>query len=252
MLAARTPDLRLCSRGTFRDPRIGCGFARVRTRPYFSAMPDPHPVPSSNSVAALNRIITHGRRVLPLTLVLLALLVPRPGGLTAQEPDTITIDTIGPGALRPEPVPARTTTVDPVPAAEPVSPAGAFVRSLILPGWGQAYVGAPGRGSVYFALEAGSAWMTYKTWRQLGEARALQAWLRESGRLAPEEKLSVVDAREEQLEDWLTLSIFLLLFSGADAFVTAQLADFGEHVGVSPTAERGLRFEARFPLGRSR
>lgn len=184
-------------------------------------------------------------------LVLLALLVLRPGGAIAQEPDTVAVDTIRPGRLRPETVPVRIVTMDPVPADEPVSPAGAFVRSLILPGWGQAYVGAPGRGSVYFAMEAGSAWMTYKTWRQLGEARELQAWLRESGRLPRDEKLSVVDAREEQFEDWLTLSIFLLLFSGADAFVTAQLADFGEHVGVSPTAERGLRFEARFHLGRS-
>lgn len=251
MLAASTPDLRLCSRGTFRDPRIGCGFARVPTRPYFSAMPHPHPVSISNSVEDLNRIIIRGRRVLPLTLVLLALLLPRPGGLVAQEPDTTAVDTIGLQAPRPVAVPVRTVTMDPAPADEPVSPAGAFVRSLVLPGWGQAYVGAPGRGSVYFAMEAGSAWMTYKSWRQLGEARELQAWLRESGRLSPDEKLSVVDAREEQLEDWLTLSIFLLLFSGADAFVTAQLADFGEHVGVSPTSERGLRFQARFQVGRS-
>ena len=133
-----------------------------------------------------------------------------------------------------------------------VSAAGAFARSLVLPGWGQAYVGSPGRGAVYFALEAGAAWMTFKSYRQLDEAREVQAWERESGRLGENEKLSVVSSREEQFEDWLTLSIFVLLFSGVDAFVTAQLADFDEHVGVRPGTEGGMRLEATLPVGRRR
>lgn len=133
-----------------------------------------------------------------------------------------------------------------------VSAAGAFARSLVMPGWGQAYVGSPGRGAVYFALEAGAAWMTFKTFGQLEEARDVQAWEREAGRLGENQKLGVVSSREEQFEDWLTLSIFVLLFSGIDAYVTAQLADFDEHVGVRPGADGGMRLEATLPLGRRR
>lgn len=130
-----------------------------------------------------------------------------------------------------------------------VSPGGAFLRSLALPGWGQAYVGAPGRGVVYFAMEAGSLWMTYKTTRQLREARAVQEWMRERGDLEADEAFSLVGSREEQREDWIALSAFLVLFSGADAFVAAYLADFDEHVGVRPQPGGGVRLEARIRVG---
>lgn len=149
-------------------------------------------------------------------------------------------------------------TVDPTPG---VSAAGAFARSLVLPGWGQAYVGAPGRGAVYFILEAGSAWMAYKSWRQLQEARELEAWLKSPRFLSlvkqslavpgigSDGELDLVESREQQLEDWLAISIFLLLFSGADAYVTAQLADFEEHLGVRPAPDGGARLEVRLPIG---
>lgn len=168
---------------------------------------------------------------------------------------------LGPTVAAQEPVsPAAaidTSTVPPAPAsvdtaASPgssISGRGAFVRSLVLPGWGQAYVGAPGRGAIYFALEAGSAWMAYKSYQQLSEARDAQAWLRQAGRLGENETLDVVESREAQLEDWLAISIFLLLFSGADAYVTAQLADFDEHVGVRPVMDGGAGLELRVPFG---
>lgn len=167
----------------------------------------------------------------------------------------------GSAAAAQEPVgppPAPADTVDPTSG---VSAAGAFARSLVLPGWGQAYVGAPGRGAVYFLMEAGSAWMAYKSWRQLQEARELQEWLRSPRFLAARKQgatvpgfgtdgeLDLVESREQQLEDWLAISIFLLLFSGADAYVTAQLADFEEHVGVRPGRDGGARLELRVPVG---
>lgn len=170
-------------------------------------------------------------------------LAPVPAA-SAQEPAPVaaSVDTV-----------PRLDTLAPVdtlsPAATPISGRGAFIRSLVLPGWGQAYVGAPGRGAIYFAMEAGSAWMAYKSYQQLSEARDAQAWLREVGRLAEDETLDVVESREAQLEDWLAISIFLLLFSGADAYVTAQLADFDEHVGVRPVVDGGARLELSVPLG---
>lgn len=168
---------------------------------------------------------------LALLLLALALLAPRPGSAQDPAPRPVLVDSAGPAAV------------------SPISARGAFLRSLVLPGWGQAYVGSPGRGGLYFTLEAGSLWMAYRSWQQLREARTLDDFLRETGRLDVDEDASrLVLSREEQLEDWITLSVFFLLFSGADAYVAAQLADFDQHIGVQPTAA-GVRLEATLPLG---
>jgi hypothetical protein len=145
----------------------------------------------------------------------------------------------------PEPIaPTADTTM--------ISPRGAFVRSLVLPGWGQSYVGAPGRGAIYFAAEAGSLWMVYRSRQQLRAARVLERHLVDTGRLGEDERLDLVVSRERQQEDWITLSIFILLFSGADAYVAAQLADFDERFGVQPTPDGGVQMRATIPVGRRR
>ena len=134
-------------------------------------------------------------------------------------------------------------------ASLPISARGALLRSFAIPGWGQSYAGAPGRGALYFAMEAGSLWMVYKTQRQLSASRRRDEWLRETGAL-PERQISgLTRARSQQFEDWVTLSIFLLLFSGADAYVTAQLSDFAEQVEVGPASGGGLRIQAGIPVG---
>jgi hypothetical protein len=133
-----------------------------------------------------------------------------------------------------------------------ISPRGALVRSLVLPGWGQTYVGAPGRGAIYFAAEMGSLWMVYKSRQQLRAARVLERHLLDTGVLPANERLDLVISREAQQEDWITLAIFLLFFSGADAYVAAQLADFDERFGVRQSASGGVQMEARFPVGARR
>ncbi len=154
-----------------------------------------------------------------------------------------------------EPAPPDTAVVrDTIPAADAPRrhPRDAFIRSMIIPGWGQAWVGAPGRGGVYFAMEAGALWMVYKSHQKLREAQQQEAWLREIGELAPQQDGPLVGPRRQQREDWITLAIFLLFFSGADAFVAAYLADFDEHIGVLPVPGGGMRFEATIPVGRRR
>lgn len=150
----------------------------------------------------------------------------------------------------------RPAPATPLPADSAAAPAitarGALIRSLVLPGWGQSYVGSPGRGSIYFAMEAGSLWMAYKTRRELREARDYQEFLRETGALEEDETIGLVSAREEQFEDWAFLSGFIFLFAGADAYVAAQLADFDERLGVSPSPTGGVQLEARLPLPRRR
>lgn len=176
----------------------------------------------------------------PLLLLLPALWVSPGAAQEAPLPDTVPAAP----AVRADTL-ARADTL-----REGVSPQGAFLRSLVLPGWGQSAVGSPGRGAVYFALESGSLWMLYKSRRKLGEARELERTLRAGGELTERETLGLVDTREEQVEDWITLSAFWLLFSAADAYVSAYLADFDERIGVAPAPEGGLRMEASIPLGR--
>ena len=154
--------------------------------------------------------------------------------------------------LKAQAVPARpdSTPADTSAAPTGISPRGAFLRSLVVPGWGQSLVGAPARGAAYFALESVSLWMTLRADRRLADARAQQAFLRQTGVLAADQRMGLVGAREQQREDWITLSIFWLFFSGADAFVAAHLRDFNEHVGVRASAEGTLRIDATVPLRR--
>ena len=130
-----------------------------------------------------------------------------------------------------------------------ISPRGAFLRSLVLPGWGQSELGAPGRGGIYFLLEAGSLWMVLKSHQKLQEARELETIARQTGEIGPEAKHPLVRDRENQREDWITLSIFWLFFSGADAFVAAHLQDFDVHVNAVPRPGGGTELRATVPVG---
>ena len=177
-------------------------------------------------------------RACPLLLGLLAapvLATPTP----AQEPDTVPVVTPrrAPAAAVPDTFPSART---------------ALIRSLVLAGWGQAYVGAHGRGAFYFALEAGSLWMVYRTSRALSAARERERELREIGALGPNQPLALAESRSQQVEDWITLSIFWALFAGADAYVSAQLADFAGHVGVAPERGGGMRFQVQIDAGPGR
>jgi hypothetical protein len=102
---------------------------------------------------------------------------------------------------------------------------------------------------VYFALEAGSLWMLFKSNRKLGDARERERMAREAGVLLPEQIDPLVRDRQNQREDWLTLSIFWLFFSGADAFVAAHLQDFDVHVNAIPRPGGALELQATIPVG---
>lgn len=167
-------------------------------------------------------------------LLLSATLLSFVSAAEAQQPAASPVDTLPP---------SDTTTI---------SATSALVKSLILPGWGQAYVGAHGRGAFYFALEAGSLWMVYKSSRALDAARELETYLREKDALAPGSRLSIASSRAQQVEDWIALSIFWALFAGADAYVSAQLADFAGHVGALPGPNGDVQFRVRFDVGGSR
>jgi hypothetical protein len=187
-----------------------------------------------------HRPLPAGRLALALCLALAALLA-RPAAGRAQVQDSVR------PLVRRDSAAVRRAAPDTV-ENFPVSPTRAFVHSLILPGWGQSELGSPGRGGVYFTLEAGSLWMWFVTSQRLRDARASQTLLRESGQLALDAKTGLVRSRENQREDWITLSVFWLFFSAADAFVAAQLQDFDVHVNSGPRPGGGTELRATIPL----
>ena len=156
---------------------------------------------------------------------------------------------LGGGLVSPRPLAAQVPAAAPDSSGLTVSPRGALLRSFAIPGWGQTYAQAPGRGAIYFGMEATSLWMVYKTARQLSAARERDRWLREKNDAPDEGPSELTRARAQQFEDWVTLAVSVALFSGADAYVTAQLSDFAEQVRVRPGAGSSLEIGVEVPAG---
>jgi hypothetical protein len=113
---------------------------------------------------------------------------------------------------------------------------GAFFRSLVLPGWGQASVGQPVRGAFYFTMEAASLWMLFKAQAKLDAAER-----------AGDEDLAA--ARQEQKEDWIVMAVFWALFSGVDAWVSTHLWGFEGAVVPPPDGSPGVAVQYSVPVG---
>jgi len=185
-----------------------------------------------------------------------------PGGASwGQVPDT----------LPPPPPAERVQEQDPdtIPVWEGITPRGAFVRSMLVPGWGHAEVGSYVRGGFYFAAQSTTLFMLLKSQSRLVLARerldlmesVAGARLQASGITDPialedavgrdprvEDLRALEVARGEQRQDWLALGIFLVFLGGADAFVAAHLADFPVAVEITPTPEGGLELGFSLPV----
>ena len=163
---------------------------------------------------------------------------------------------------------------DPAPAG--ITPGGAFLRSVLVPGWGHVATESYGRAGFYVAAQSGSVWMLLQTLERRNEAdirlrterdrvRArlevtappatrpdsaafFQAIENDPGVRASQE---LADARDDQVEDWTALSIFLVLLGATDAFVAAHLADFPEPLSldVLPRGADATELRLSLPLG---
>lgn len=198
-----------------------------------------------------------GRSGAVLAAVVAGLALGGPAG--AQQPDSV-----------PAPGPARASVVQPADFPS-VSPGGAFLRSILIPGWGHAAVGAYTRGAFYFSAASGTGWMLMKssTNRAAAEqardvrAETVAAQLRLAGHAEDSIPLlveadesviaaqSLVDSRSQQVQDWAALGVFILLLSGADAFVSAHLMDFPEPLTVDAVPGQMGRIEVgvELPVG---
>ena len=157
------------------------------------------------------------------------------------------------GPATPEPpsnplAPDAEPPLDPL-AAVGVTPRGAFIRSLLVPGWGHVASRSYARAGFYVTALSGSLWMLRQTVVRRSEAETFLGVERElatarlmaGGTTDPDELISALDdddlvvardalveARDAQVEDWTALSIFLVLLGATDALVAAHLADFPE------------------------
>ena len=93
-----------------------------------------------------------------------------------------------------------------------VRPLGAFWRSFLLPGWGQAVTNRRTTGAAFVAWEGVTAMMTLKAQQEANYFKAIGS---------PNLQL-----KRQEVQDWLVLWIFNHLFSGAEAYVSAHLMDF--------------------------
>ena len=147
---------------------------------------------------------------------------------------------------------ARPRRVAPVVERAPISPSRAFFYSAAIPGLGQAKLDRPNYGAFFFLLEVTAVAMANRTAADVRAARAFKAdsvpssykvdastgavQLSSTGLPVVDTwKVSsyptaLVEARRLQYEDWMAIIIFNHLFSGADAFVAAQLWDLPQRV----------------------
>ena len=110
----------------------------------------------------------------------------------------------------------------------PIRPKTALLRSLLVPGWGQASLDRGTAGATYFALEAGSIAMLIFAKNELRVAKRAardSIFVNDSTLGPPPELAGRVRLRKSQVEDWAALIFFTHLFSAADAFVSAHLWD---------------------------
>ncbi len=170
----------------------------------------------------------------------------------------------------PSPAPVRPV----LPALPPplaVSPGTALWRAFLLPGWGHLSIGSYARGGFYFGAQAATVYTLLRARTRIGETqdrvRHREAMLRAAADRdgitdpdAIQERLdgdadlgelnNLLDSRHDQQEDLVALSLFLILISGVDAYVSAHLARFPDPIELeaTPTSTGGLEVGVRLPL----
>ena len=162
-----------------------------------------------------------------------------------------------------------TTPADTAPHP-PMTPRRAFFTSLLLPGYAQSVFGRDRAAMLFTIIEIGSIGMARKSAQDLAEAKGLaHDSVVATYKIDPVTGVAVIDpktglpvpdtyiasrftpdrikARRLHYEDWIAAIVFNHLFSGADAYVAANLWDFNANIGAvssdrSVTVYASLRF----------
>jgi len=181
-------------------------------------------------------------------------------------------------------VPVRLDSIAALPESDTVriSPRAAFIRSLLVPGWGQFSVGSYKRGAVFVALQGTSAFMVVRTQIRVNDAKDLvaertAAAVDSLNRLIDTDTAAarllsrpgafqaavdstpgvrrargLVESRRNQRQDWVTYLIVSTLASGVDAFVSAHLADFPAEIEPEARPDGSAALKFTVPVGRRR
>ena len=183
---------------------------------------------------------------LVVALLCLALFVPN--AAISQQVDSARAGIAKPAAKAPQ----RAGTDTPKP---PMSPRRAFLTSLLIPGYAQTVFGRDHAAMLFAVIEIGSLAMARKAAQDLAEAKAFAGdSIVATYKIDPTTGIAQIDpktglpvpdtyiasrftpdrikARRTHYEDWIAAIIFNHLFSGADAYVAANLWDFNANIGV--------------------
>jgi hypothetical protein len=147
----------------------------------------------------------------------------------AQDSAAVLRDSLVPSASATVPAPADTLY-----SKAPTSPMGAFWRSLLLPGWGQAKLNRKLTGALFVAWEGVTLGMSIKTSHELSYLRAVR-----SGR---------VKDKEKERQDWLVLLGFNHLLSAIEGYVSSHLWDFPGDLEINAAPVPGGGFGASVSL----
>lgn len=200
------------------------------------------------------------RRWLPLAVVLCAAPL-HSAEAQVTPPDSVRV---------PRPTTVRPALPD-LPAPLAISPGTALWRAFLVPGWGHLSIGSYARGGFYFGAQAATVYTLLRARTRIGEAqnrvRHREAMLRAAAdrdgvtdvdaiqeRLEGDADLSelnnLLESRHDQQEDLVAMSLFLILISGVDAYVSAHLARFPDPIELDavPTANGGVEVGLRVPL----
>jgi hypothetical protein len=167
--------------------------------------------------------------------LLVAALAAAPA-LPAQIADSARVGPTGTPAL--DTLPAVLAQASPKP---PISPKNALIRSLIVPGWGQASLDRGTAGAIFVTIEVMSVAMLQESKSQLHAAQRAQkdsVWDPANSVYLPNPLAAVIGPRKQAVEDWTILIIFNHLISAADAFVAAHLWNVPIEIHGSPASKQ--------------
>ena len=152
-----------------------------------------------------------GGRTPGFALLLVLLAVGPSGRLAAQDTTAVRDTTAAPETTR------LVLPSDTLPKG--VRPMGAFWRSFLIPGWGQAATDRHTTGAVFVAWEGVTAMMTLKAQQEANYFKSIHS--------------TSLELKRQEVQDWLVLWIFNHLFAGAEAYVSAHLRDFPPDLKVT-------------------
>ena len=183
-------------------------------------------------------------RLIPRTLLVVALVAPAGVPLAAQQRDSVSVKPVPQTGAKP--IPRLATLTQRGRFTPPLTPKRAFVYSALLPGFGQSRLDRGTSGALFASIELAAVVMMRRSQMDLREARRYQIDTLPNQYLVAGDSVSkngvftnrftrdLVRTRRLHVEDWLAVIAFNHLFAGADAFVSAQLWDVPVELSAYP------------------